>query len=65
MNVTVIVTVKNEGDGLTPLLDSLINQTYYADEVVICDGGSTDDTLEILSEYKQYLPAQNHRSTRQ
>jgi len=56
MKVTVIVTVKNEGDGLRPLLDSLIDQTYYADEVVICDGGSTDDTLEVLTEYKQYLP---------
>ncbi len=56
MKVSVIVTVKNEGDGLRPLLDSLINQTYYADEVVISDGGSTDNTLEILGEYKQYLP---------
>lgn len=56
MNVSVIVTVKNEGDGLRPLLDSLINQTYYTDEVVICDGGSTDNTLEILGEYKPYLP---------
>ncbi len=56
MNVSVIVTVKNEGDGLRPLLDSLINQTYYTDEVIICDGGSTDNTLEILGEYKPYLP---------
>lgn len=56
MNVTVIITVKNEGEGLRPLLDSLINQSYFADEVVICDGGSTDNTLEILDEYRQYLP---------
>lgn len=56
MKVSVIVTVKNEGDGLRPLLDSLIDQTYFADEVVISDGGSTDNTLEILKEYEQYLP---------
>lgn len=56
MNTSVILTVKNEGDGLQPLLDSLINQTYLADEIVICDGGSTDDTLTILHEYQQFLP---------
>lgn len=58
MNISVIMTVKNEGDGLRPLLDSLINQTQFADEVVVCDGGSTDNTLEILEAYKQYLPLQ-------
>ncbi len=56
MNVSVIATVMNEGEGLRPLMDSLINQTYYADEIIICDGGSTDDTLSVLEEYKQYLP---------
>jgi glycosyltransferase involved in cell wall biosynthesis len=56
MKVSVIATVKNEGDDLRPLLDSLIDQTYFADEVVICDGGSTDNTLEVLEEYKEYLP---------
>jgi len=56
MNVSVIATVKNEGEDLRPLLDSLINQTYYADEIIICDGGSTDNTLSVLEEYKQYLP---------
>ncbi len=40
MNVSVIATVMNEGEELRPLLDSLINQTYYADEIIICDGGS-------------------------
>ncbi len=58
MIVSVIVTVKNEGEGLRPLLDSLINQTRIAHEVVVCDGGSTDNTLEILEEYKRYLPLQ-------
>ncbi|MDX1414134.1 MAG: glycosyltransferase [Candidatus Promineifilaceae bacterium] len=56
MDVTVIATVVNEGEGLRPLLDSLINQTFYPKEIIICDGGSTDETLSILEEYKQYLP---------
>lgn len=54
--VSVIATVKNEGEALRPLLDSLIQQSKAPDEVVICDGGSTDNTLEILTEYKRWLP---------
>ncbi|WP_420641452.1 glycosyltransferase [Candidatus Leptofilum sp.] len=56
MKVSVIVTVKNEGEAIRPLLDSLIQQSQPPDELVICDGGSTDDTLEILTEYKTWLP---------
>lgn len=56
MKVSVIVTVKNEGEGLRPLLDSLIQQSRFSDEVVVCDGGSADDTLAVLDEYKTWLP---------
>lgn len=56
MKVSVIVTVLNEGEALRPLLDSLIEQSRQPDELVICDGGSTDNTLEILQEYMAWLP---------
>jgi glycosyltransferase involved in cell wall biosynthesis len=56
MRVSVIVTVLNEGEAIRPLLDSLIQQSRLADEIVVCDGGSTDHTLEILNEYKDWLP---------
>jgi glycosyltransferase involved in cell wall biosynthesis len=56
MNISVICTVKNEGEAIRPLLDSLIYQSRLPDEVVICDGGSTDNTLEIVAEYKAWLP---------
>ena len=56
MQVSVIATVKNEGEAIRSLLDSLIHQSRVPDEVVICDGGSVDNTLEILAEYKQWLP---------
>jgi glycosyltransferase involved in cell wall biosynthesis len=58
MNVSVIATVKNAGDELRPLLDSLIAQSRPPDEVVICDGGSTDHTLAVLQEYQAWLPLQ-------
>lgn len=54
--ISIIATVKNEGDSMRPLLDSLIYQTLRPDEIVICDGGSTDNTLDVLNEYEAYLP---------
>ena len=56
MQLSVILTVLNEGELIRPLLDSLIQQTRFSDEIVICDGGSRDNTLEVLEEYKQWLP---------
>ncbi|MBC7262792.1 MAG: glycosyltransferase [Chloroflexi bacterium] len=51
MSVSVIATVLNEGSAIRRLLDSLAAQTRPPDEVVIVDGGSTDETVMILNEY--------------
>jgi glycosyltransferase involved in cell wall biosynthesis len=48
MRVSVIATVLNEGRSLPRLLDSLALQQRAPDEVVFCDGGSTDSTLALL-----------------
>jgi glycosyltransferase involved in cell wall biosynthesis len=48
MRVSLVATVLNEADSLSRLLDSLAAQTRQPDEVVICDGGSTDGTLSQL-----------------
>jgi glycosyltransferase involved in cell wall biosynthesis len=50
MRVSVIATVYNEGASLHTLLDSLAAQSRPPDEVVIADGGSTDNTLAILED---------------
>jgi glycosyltransferase involved in cell wall biosynthesis len=56
----VIATVYNEGSSVRRLLDSLAVQTHVPDQVVIVDGGSSDDTLEIMNQYAttQALPLQ-------
>lgn len=54
--ISVILTVKNEALSLPLLLDSLMGQSRWPDEVVVCDGGSTDETLAILETYGQWLP---------
>jgi glycosyltransferase involved in cell wall biosynthesis len=55
MQTSVVVTVLNEANSLPRLLDSLAAQSCSPDEVVICDGGSTDDTLALL-EAEERLP---------
>ncbi|OQY23130.1 MAG: hypothetical protein B6I35_04485 [Anaerolineaceae bacterium 4572_32.2] len=55
MRASVIVTVLNEAGSLSRLLDSLAAQTRLPDEVVVCDGGSTDGTLSLL-EAENRLP---------
>jgi len=53
--ISVITTVLNEATSLPRLLDSLAAQTRPPDEVIICDGGSTDGTLSLL-EAESRLP---------
>jgi glycosyltransferase involved in cell wall biosynthesis len=55
MRVSVIFTVLNEARSLPRLLDSLAAQTRPPDEVVVCDGGSTDGTMPLL-ESERRLP---------
>ena len=50
MTVSLIVTVLNEARSLPALLDSIAAQTRPPDEVIICDGGSSDNTIEVLRE---------------
>ena len=56
MHVSLVATVLNEGHSIRGLLDSIIAQTRPPDEVIICDGGSTDNTLSVLAEYQDRLP---------
>lgn len=54
MPVSLILTVLNEGKSLTALLDSIAAQTMQPDEVVICDGGSRDNTLALLQAERRF-----------
>jgi glycosyltransferase involved in cell wall biosynthesis len=48
MKVSLISTVLNEARSLPTLLDSIATQTRQPDEVIICDGGSSDNTIDLL-----------------
>jgi len=49
--ISVIVTVLNEEATIKRLLDGLINQTLKPNEIIIVDGGSTDNTWSILNKF--------------
>ncbi len=51
MKVTLISTVLNEEDNIQRFLDGLLEQTRPADEIIIVDGGSLDDTIKIIQGY--------------
>ena len=48
MKVSICITVFNEEKSIKKLLESLLNQSKKADEIVIVDGGSKDRTAEII-----------------
>lgn len=56
MPVTLVATVLNEGSSIAGLMDSIAAQSRPPDEVIICDGGSTDNTLAVLKSYANRLP---------
>lgn len=41
-------------------LESILNQTMRVDEIVVCDDGSTDRTLQIIEEYKPTIHTSIH-----
>lgn len=48
MRCALIMTVKNEADALPRLFETLALQTKQPDEILVADGGSTDDTVKLL-----------------
>lgn len=53
--VTVITVVYNGIAYIEETIQSVISQTYANIEYIIIDGGSTDDTVNIIKSYEKYL----------
>jgi len=51
MKVSLICTLKNEEASIKEFLDSLLSQSRPPDEIIIVDGGSTDESVEIIKSY--------------
>ena len=53
IKVSLITTLYNESENVLSFLQSYKNQTKYADEFIIVDGGSTDGTVEIIEKFSR------------
>lgn len=49
-DVSLVIPVRNEEESLPALLDSIRRQTHQPAEVILVDGGSTDNTVKLARE---------------
>ncbi len=55
LKISIITPSYNQGKYIEECILSVINQQYTNSEHIIIDGGSTDNTLEIIKKYENYL----------
>lgn len=53
MNYSIIATTFNDGNEIEGYLENILKQTHLPYELVIADGGSTDDTLIKIMKYQE------------
>ncbi len=55
MKISVITIVYNAQDTIKRCIESVIGQNYNNIEYIIIDGGSTDNSLQIINQYKSHI----------
>ncbi len=53
--VSVIIPVYNRQQTIRLAIDSVLNQSYKADEIIVVDDGSTDRTNSVIKEYRNKI----------
>src|SRR4051794_13419670 len=49
-SVSVIIPTWNRAATLGPAIQSVLNQTYPPREVLVCDDGSTDNSVDVVAQ---------------
>ena len=55
IKISVVIPTLNEEDNIKELITCIENQTFPPDEIIICDGNSSDRTIEIVKKLKEEL----------
>lgn len=54
-SISIVVPNFNGGSTISKTLESLIDQNYPHLEIIVVDGGSSDNSLEVIKKYQSYL----------
>jgi glycosyltransferase involved in cell wall biosynthesis len=55
LKISIVIPSFNQGIYLEETIDSILNQDYSNLEIILIDGGSTDNTINIIKKYEKYL----------
>ena len=55
IKISIITPSYNQGEFIEQTIQSVLNQTYRNIEYIIVDGGSTDQTLAIINQYRNQI----------
>ena len=55
MKISIITVTLNSESTIKKTIESVIKQDYVNIEYIIIDGGSSDNTLSIVKDYKEYV----------
>lgn len=55
MKLSIITVNYNDAIGLERTIKSVISQTYHDFEFIIIDGGSTDESVEVIKKYEEHI----------
>ena len=53
--ISIIIPSFNQGEYLEECILSVLNQKYLKTELIVCDGGSSDNSVEIIKKYSNKI----------
>ena len=55
MKLSIITVNYNDSKGLQRTIESVISQTFKDYEIIVIDGGSTDESVDVIKQYEQHI----------
>ena len=55
MRLSIITVNYNDSKGLERTINSVTSQSFHDYEFIVIDGGSTDDSVDVIRKYEQYI----------